>query len=47
MVTNIDHNGNECSITVKEAQLAVRFLTEREAVIEVDGEAFPAIRLND
>lgn len=47
MVTNIDHNGNECSITVKEAQLAVRFLTERETVIEVDGEVFPAIRLND
>lgn len=46
MITNIDKDGNEISVTVEEALLAADFLKERETVIEVDGEAFPAFRLN-
>lgn len=47
MVTNMDADGNEISITKEVVTRAARFLTAHETVIEVDGEAFPAIRLTD
>ena len=46
MITNIDKDGNETSVTVEDAFMAADFLKERETFIEVDGEAYQAFRLN-
>ena len=46
MITSIDENGNERSISLEGTLLAMDFLRERETIIEVDGEAYPAFRLN-
>ena len=45
MITNIDKDGNETSISVEDAFMAADFLKERETFIEVDGEAYQAFRL--
>ena len=45
MIFNIDRDGNECSIDAETIDLIMEFLEERETVIHVDEEAFPAIRL--
>ena len=46
MIFNIDRDGNECSIDAETIDLIMEFLEERETVIHVDEEAFPAIRLD-
>ena len=46
MTFNIDRDGNECSIDAETIDLIMEFLEERETVIHVDEEAFPAIRLD-
>ena len=46
MIFNIDREGNECSIDADTIGLIMEFLEERETVIHVDEEAFPAIRLD-
>ena len=46
MIFNIDRDGNECSIDADTIDLIMEFLEERETVIYVDEEAFPAIRLD-
>ena len=46
MIFNIDRDGNECSIDAETINLIMEFLEERETVIHVDEEAFPAIRLD-
>ena len=45
MITNIDKDGNETSVSVEDAFMAADFLKERETFIEVDGEAYQAFRL--
>ena len=45
MITNIDKDGNETSVSVEDAFMAADFLKERENFIEVDGEAYQAFRL--
>ena len=47
LIFNVDRNGNECSVTAEVILQAAQLLTERETCIEVDGEAYPAIRLDD
>lgn len=47
LIFNIDRDGNECSIDAHTIHLIMEFLFERETVIEVDEEAFPAFRLDD
>ena len=47
LIFNVDRNGNECSVTAETILQAAQLLTERETCIEVDGEAYPAIRLDD
>ena len=46
MIFNIDRDGNECSIDAETIDLIMEFREERETVIHVDEEAFPAIRLD-
>ena len=46
MIFNIDRDGNECSSDAETIDLIMEFLEERETVIHVDEEAFPAIRLD-
>lgn len=46
MIFNIDREGNECSIDADTIGLIMEFLEERETVIHVDEETFPAIRLD-
>ncbi len=46
LIFNIDRNGNECSVTLETILQAAQLLSERETCIEVDEEAYPAIRLD-
>lgn len=45
LITNMDEDGNEINVGINEAFRALDFLKDRETIIEVDGEAFPAFRL--
>lgn len=46
LIFNIDRDGNECSVTPETILQAAQLLSERETCIEVDEEAYPAIRLD-
>ena len=47
LIFHMDRDGNECSVTAETILQAAQLLTESETCIEVDDEAYSAIRLDD